>query len=192
MPWLACRTKMLILHVTKGFFMNTFIEDMESKDVPFFNDKLQYINTSKVIAIKQSIEDVNLSKVIGTSHPSYHGKTWGQLKPVPGSSSGDIFDPEIAGQPLKRAVTLIHALEKNPEYYTDDSIKDEWSFYKLNDDYYIVEGNNRTVIARFFLHLNNIKPIIRNVKVTIVTCSEEIKKPSAIDRVINFFNKNNS
>jgi hypothetical protein len=164
---------------------------MESKDVPFFNDKLQHIDTSKVMIISQSIEDVDLSKVIGTSHPKYHGKTWGQLKPVPGSLRADIFDINVADQPLRGAVALSDLLVRNPEYYIDDGIKDNWTFYKLNDDYYIVEGNNRTVIARFFFHLNNIEPIIRNVKVKIVTCSEKPNKLSILDSIISFFKKTN-
>ncbi|MDY4348325.1 hypothetical protein [Pectobacterium brasiliense] len=147
--------------------LKTCIEEMDLSTISFANDTWRYLDKQEISLIGPTkISHVDLSKVVGTTHVNYRGKTWGELKPVIGTSEGDIFNTEVACQPLARAVTNIHALEKKPEYYLTIEEKDSWSFIELNGEFYISEGNNRTVIGRFFLHLNQKPPIIHGVKVT--------------------------
>ncbi|MFJ5454475.1 hypothetical protein HP572_21590 [Pectobacterium sp. PL64] len=147
--------------------LKTCIEEMDLSTLSFANDILRYLDEQEISLIEPAkISSVDLSKVVGTTHINYRGKTWGELKPVIGTSEGDISNIEVACQPLKRAVTNIYALEKKPEYYLTMEEKDDWSFIELNGEFYISEGNNRTVIGRFFLHLNDKPPIIHGVKVT--------------------------
>ena len=146
---------------------NTLLEEMDLEAVPFSDDVLLYLDARSIHVGEPQVSSVDLSKVVGTTHPDYCGKTWGQLKPVPGTSEGDfINNRDVAFQGLKRAVGNIQCLERNPEYYFSDEEKDHWSFYQIGDEYYISSGNNRTVIGRLFLHLNGQKEVVHGVVVT--------------------------
>lgn len=153
---------------------NTLIEEMNLEEIPFANDKLSYLDTHRIEVGESQVGTVDLSRVIGTTHPDYCGMTWGQLKPIPGTSQGDFINNiDVALQPLKRAVGNVQSLEQNPEYYFSSENKEHWSFYKINDDYYITAGNNRTIIGRMFLHLNSQEPLIHGVKITPAEFREE-------------------
>ncbi len=70
--------------------METLIEEMDVNDIPFFNDTLLYLDTQTIEVEKTRIGSVDLSRVVGTTHPDYHGKRWGQLKPIKGTSKGEL------------------------------------------------------------------------------------------------------
>ncbi|WHI45954.1 hypothetical protein ACJJIW_11660 [Microbulbifer sp. JMSA004] len=157
---------------------NTFIEEISLENIPFSNDVLLFLERGKINVGEPKRGSVDLSKVVGTTHPDYCGKTWGQLKPIPGTSDGDFMNNrEVALQGLKRAIVNVKALEKNPSYYFDDNEKTHWSFYQIDDKYYISSGNHRTVIGRLFLHLNNQEQLVHGVTIT----PAEFKKKSEID-----------
>ena len=72
---------------------------------------------------------------------------------------------------------------KNPEYYFSEEKKENWGFYKVGKKFYIEDGNHRTIIARFFLNLNNLPEVIKGVSVT-----EFIpKKSSSFNLLQHFF-----
>jgi len=157
---------------------NTFLEGVDLETVPFSDDVLSYLDARSIDVGDPQVGSVDLSKVVGTTHRDYCGKTWGQLKPVPGTSEADfISNRDVAFQGLKRAVGNIQSLERNPDYYVSDEEKDHWSFYQVGDEYYISSGNNRTVIGRLFLHLNGRKEIVHGVVVT----PAELKKESEVE-----------
>ncbi|MGR5159963.1 hypothetical protein [Vibrio owensii] len=146
--------------------LKTRIEDMTIDCSPVASQKLCYFNFNKFKSESIAYEDVNLSSVVGTCHPKYGNKTWFDLKPVPGSLGGDfINDISVAKQLMRGAIENVRQLETNPDYYLSSARKEEWSFYKVGNSYYIKEGNNRTVVARFFFLLNDLDPVIKNVKV---------------------------
>lgn len=67
---------------------------------------------------------------------------------------------------LMRVEKNIEALKLNPYYYFDITQKQGMLFFKHKDNYFINTGNNRTVIAKYFFHYNNMEPILKNVYVT--------------------------
>lgn len=104
------------------------------------------------------VGSVDLTRVVGTSHPDYAGLTWRDLRPkAPG---------ETGLQHLKRAGQTMDWLRSNPTYYLEKQDKLTWSFYELNGDYYIAEGNHRTVVARYFLLANGLPPVVHGVTIT--------------------------
>lgn len=145
--------------------MLTLIEDIDVSTVPFSSSRLVYLDQRNIVANSTSIRTVDLSKVRGTTHPDYAGLSWGELKPVPGTVHNPT-DPHVAIQPLKRAVSNCQQLVQNPKYYTSMGEKEYWSFYLIDDEYYVSNGNNRTVIARFFFHLNSLSPMVHGISVT--------------------------
>ncbi|WP_444907040.1 hypothetical protein ACJJIR_01330 [Microbulbifer sp. SSSA008] len=171
---------------------NTLIEEMNLEEIPFANDELSYLDTQSIEVGECKVGAVDLTRVIGTTHPDYQGKTWGQLKPIPGTSKGDFMNNRnVAFQPLKRAIGNVQSLERNPEYYFSRENKEHWSFYKINDDYYISAGNNRTIIGRMFLHLNSQEPLIHGVEITPAKFRKEpVREPekvSVISRLSAWF-----
>lgn len=158
---------------------NTFLEGIDLEKMPFSDDVLSYLDTHSIDVGEPQVGSVDLSKVVGTTHPDYCGKTWGQLKPVLGTSEGDFINNRaVAFQGLKRAVGNVRALERNPNYYFSDEKKDHWSFYQIGDEYYISSGNNRTVIGRLFLHLNCREQVVHGVVIT----AAQFKKEPEIER----------
>jgi len=150
--------------------LQTLIEDIDLSTVPFADDVLTAFDAREFEFGERCIASVDLAKVAGTMHINYAGKTWGQLKPVPGTlSNWDITNIDIIHQPLKRASSNCKSLHSNPGYYLSDEKKEEWSFYKVGDQYFIAEGNNRTVIGRYFFHLNGLNSVVDGVAVTEAT-----------------------
>lgn len=105
----------------------------------------------------QQCATVNLSLVVGTEHPDYHGRSWLELL---GNPPG-----RPAGQ-LKRIHGGLLDLAHNPVYYLTSNEKNQWSFYLVHGRYYISTGMHRTVIARFLLACNRLPTIVSGVAVT--------------------------
>lgn len=101
-----------------------------------------YIRINDLLFIDE-ITDTNallpIDKIIGVSrlHPEF---IWGSFLNCRGSH-GKMED-------------ALSALAKNPDYYLFDEKKEYWSFYKIDDEYFISEGKHRTVTVRFFAHFN--------------------------------------
>ena len=102
---------------------------------------------------------IDLSYVKGIWHSQYAGRTWSQL--VAGETVGDSV-------PLKRLDQCLKDLEKTPKYYLSKARKCNWSFYEVDGIYYVICGNHRTVVARYFLEMNGLDPVIYGVTVTSV------------------------
>lgn len=148
----------------------TRIEDLCLEAVPFANDQLRGLSPRSIRRLNRFVGTVNLSRIVGTMHSNYAKRTWGELKPVPGSLAGNsITDTAVAFQPLSRATTNVRQLQLNPDYYLSADVKEQWSFYLIDGDYYIAEGNHRSVIGRYFLFANGLQPIVHGVTITEAT-----------------------
>jgi hypothetical protein len=100
---------------------------------------------------------VDLTLVVGTEHPDYHGCSWLELLGnPPGNPSGR----------LKRIHGGLLELVSSPDYYLCNHIKNNWSFYLVDGKYYVSSGLHRTVIGRFFLACNELPTIVSGVAVT--------------------------
>lgn len=100
---------------------------------------------------------VDLSFVVGTEHPDYHGSSWLELiGNPPGRPAGR----------LKRIHGGLLEMASAPDYYLSNDEKDHWSFYLVNGRYYVSTGMHRTVIARFLLACNERPTIVSGVAVT--------------------------
>lgn len=151
----------------------TRIEDLCLDAVPFAKDRLRRLSPGSIRELDRVVGTVDLSRVVGTMHSNYANRSWGDLKPVPGSLAGNIItDAAVAFQPLERATANVQALELNPDYYLSTDVKEHWSFYRIDDDYYIAEGNNRSVVGRYFLFANNLPPFVHGVTITEATFLE--------------------
>ncbi|MBF4374453.1 hypothetical protein [Vibrio anguillarum] len=82
--------------------------------------------------------DVPLDRIIGHSQ-IYDEMKWGDC---------------LQGRYLKRIDRCLQELQENPEYYLSCSEKSGLSFIKIENDYFIVSGKHRTVVARFLAHFN--------------------------------------
>jgi len=78
---------------------------------------------------------LNISRLIGTDHPNYKNKSWRWML-----SNG------------KRMESNLESYNRNPDYYFNSDNK-SLHYYSLDGkNYFILEGNHRSVIARFALH----------------------------------------
>ena len=140
--------------------LNTRIEDIDLQDLPFATDILNELDTQKIEVGTPSVGSVNLSKVVGRDF---------------------VNNVQLNCQPLKHAYGNVKELDSNPQYYLNSEDKYHWSFYEIDGDYYISSGNNRTIIGRLFLHLNDREPIIHGVKVTPAKFKEKLVKPDTTE-----------
>lgn len=151
----------------------TRIEDLCLDAVPFAKDRLRRLRPGSIRRLGSVVSAVDLSRVVGTMHNDYADRSWGDLKPVPGSLAGNIIaDTAVAFQPLARATANVRALELNPDYYLSRDVKERWSFYRIDGYYYIAEGNHRSVVGRYFLFANNLPPFVHGVTITEATFLE--------------------
>jgi len=146
--------------------VNTDIESLIDDNVPFSNDELQEFDHLKYDLSEHYVGSVDLSKIKGCTHPDYTGAKWQELKPLKGTLEGDRDKTSVAYQRLKRAISNVKDLDKNPSYYLSKEPKDYWSFYEVNGDFYISSGVHRTIIARYFLFLNGLPQVVHGVKIT--------------------------
>lgn len=130
-------------------------------------DELKYLNYES-----QRIDrgTVDLAKVIGTAHSDYAGYSWIELLPRDyrgGYSEEDFREAERTGLQgrLHRGWERLKELHANPGYYLNAKTKHHMSFYKLNDYYYVNDGNHRTVLARLFLGLNSLPQKLKGVTI---------------------------
>lgn len=143
------------------------------KGVPeFAHQKLVYFDELKYrnYELRQIWRStVDLTKVVGTAHEDYASYSWIELLPRDyRSHSEEEFQwAEKTGVQglLHRGWERLSELHSNPEYYLNAKTKHHMSFYKLNDHYYINDGNHRTVLARLFLGLNSLPQKIKGVTV---------------------------
>lgn len=154
--------------------LRTDIHNLIAKNVPdFCNEKLEQFDFKKVRNLPTKLTPaeqgvVDLSKVRGTNHVDYYDNTWLELLPT----NPDTFEHidywsrhDHAGL-MKRGWECIYDLRSNPNYYLDSIPKENWSFAKIGDEYYVTQGNHRTVVARFFLAANGLPQIIKGVSIT--------------------------
>jgi hypothetical protein len=100
---------------------------------------------------------VDLSLVVGTEHPDYHGSSWLELLGNP---------PGRPAGRLKRIHSGLLEMASTPDYYLSNDEKDNWSFYLVNEQYYVSTGMHRTVIGRFLLACNDLPTVVSGVAVT--------------------------
>ncbi len=66
---------------------------------------------------------------------------------------------------------------------------------EFRNNYYVSSGNNRTIISRFFLHLNEQEPLIHGVEITSARYKIEpivkIKTESILLKVLAWLKHNN-
>ena len=96
--------------------------------------------------------NVDISKVIG--HDQIYGvMTWQYML-----------------HNLKRIESRLQDLADTPGYYTDDAVKDDWSFIEVEDQLFIDDGKHRTTILRYLAYYNPSEfpdgAIARNVELT--------------------------
>lgn len=113
---------LLNFNISNESFINDFLKTIESYDF------------RRLIRCTSDNYYIDLTKVVGTLHNDYNNKSW-----------IDAF------YSLKRPINILKAIVF-PEYYNDlqnIKIKKELiSFVKIDDEYYISEGNHRTILAK--------------------------------------------
>lgn len=137
-------------------------QDTEEEIRGFVLDKFYQKNT-----------DMDVKRVTGSNHPDYINQPWSYL----------ITDG-------KRSSIRLDELAKTPEYYLSDIQEEKPNFVKIGQDIFIVgDGNNRTIIAKFFFHFNRDKidePLLRNVTLTeYVVDWESLIIKKEIDSLLN-------
>jgi len=113
--------------------------DGEVKMFPY-NSVGEYSDKSIVL---QNVA-IDPRKIIGSDHPRYYGTSW--------------RDFLLTG---KRVSDNILRYEENPNYYGDvcqqKSHYGHWSLAQIGEEYYICEGNHRSLIAKFLAHEKALK-----------------------------------
>lgn len=133
------------------------LEQIPSEQFSFEKDRLVLLNRGDIHEISDgSIGSVDLTKVVGATHPNYGGLDWGTLKPV--EDRDQCY--------LARSKDILFNLKKTPEYYLSQEKKQGWAFFKIGDEYYIDEGVHRTVLARLFLSANQLPQVVHGVTIT--------------------------
>lgn len=145
--------------------LKTNIEDLDVREIPFSSAVLSNFTTTNYDLISSRKGSVDLSKIIGCAHPRYAGLSWGILKPSRIDVYGDSADPDFENQTLKRARLRMHDLKETPEYFLSFIEKEHWSFAEVDGSFYVTEGVHRSVIARYFFHLNGLPPIVHGVAI---------------------------
>ena len=173
--------------------MDTLIENIDLSTVPFADIALAKFDPQNYEIGQSSLTSVDLAQVIGTTHPDYAGKTWGELKPAPGTlSNRDPANIEVTYQPLKRASRNCQLLERNPDYYLSKDEKEHWSFYRVGNQYFISSGNNRTIVGRYFFHLNGLSAVVHGVVVVDATpkpiSDKKQASPKFLSKIRSWFN----
>ncbi len=164
-----------LLIIKKPSFCYQKLELFEEWKYREFCEELDYYNVS-----------VPLNQVVGSYHPNYANQTWIDLLPARFKSEKNIpdFSEKNNFDRMRNGDEWAEKLGKDPEYYFLDEKKENWGFYKFGEKFYINDGNHRTIIARFFLNLNNLPEIVKGVSVT-----EFIPKKSSSSHLIERFFK---
>lgn len=145
--------------------LNTNFVDMLQGDMPAFASQRlvrfdEHVFREKITQVAH-LENarIDLSLVAGTEHPDYYGSTWAELIGQPPGHDRCV---------LKRLNLNLQQLAASAEYYLSAEKKEHWSFYLLDDQYFISSGNHRTVLGRFLLELNGLPAIVHGVSVTVL------------------------
>ena len=141
-----------------GQYLINFEETFLSRTIYFHDEQLDYFNCADLLATSYlNHQTVDLSLVKGTEHGSYAGYTWGEL----------ICGIEQRGHSsLHRGWSNYCDLKRTPEYYLSDELKEGWSFARYRNHYYIQGGNHRTILAKYFLEMNQLDSLVKGVSVT--------------------------
>jgi hypothetical protein len=146
---------------------------LQSKQPYFANERMEHFDYSTFHGVPRTTTpasegSVDLTRVRGTVHSDYSGSTWLELLPTNPDDFTHLEYWERLGHEgkMKRGWRCLRAMRENPTYYLNEEEKEHWGFYKIGSDYYISEGNHRTVVARFLLALNERPEIVRGVSVT--------------------------
>lgn len=109
-----------------------------------------YLSMFIVESIWNSEVTINLDQVKGTTHPDYENLNWISLL--------------YRGKRMKRNIS---ELLSNPNYYCTTKKKaPTMSYIRHSDGYWVdADGNHRTCIGRFFLHLTDRNPFLHGVEV---------------------------
>lgn len=113
--------------------------------------------TYETIVIRDA--SVPLNKIYGSRHPNYAGTTWRDV----------LYGAERIERRLQGAID-------DPSYYTHHSLvqSDVITYAKINDSYYIEQGNHRTTIAKFLLPMLGYDQL-SNVRVSEYKIDHELK-----------------
>lgn len=154
--------------------LNTNIHDLLITNKPDFSDKkLEYFDDKKFLEENPGkwgdyyTGSAPLNKVVGTTHSDYDGYSWMELLPTAFKSEQNITNFSAAKnlRILKREHKLVYWFQENPDYYLSEEKKENMSFFKVGDKFYINGGNHRVVMARFFLNLNQLPEVIKGVTI---------------------------
>ncbi|MDG3413733.1 hypothetical protein P5E37_22975 [Vibrio parahaemolyticus] len=136
-------------------YITSFTRDMVD-NFSFSDHILKEFDSRDYEFIRSDILNVDLDLVVGTDHPDYEGKTWGELIPI----EGDKYHT------LKRGERALKQLQENPDYYLEDKNNSDWKFHLVNGEFYICSTNHRVVTAKAFFEANHLPPIIKNAHVS--------------------------
>ncbi|WP_418181378.1 hypothetical protein ACNSOL_11805 (plasmid) [Aliarcobacter lanthieri] len=128
--------------------------------IPFANEKIEPLIydfydfvDKEVITLDTSLD---VTKVIGTSHPKYYRNTWI-------AAINNLRTPSYV-EDLKLTSNKFGSIDfyKTKEHY---KIRDDpWGIKLINGKYYISEGNHRTIISKFLNSLGLIEDNIKGLK----------------------------
>lgn len=123
--------------------------------LPLTKKILVWFNVSEFEHESTRMGSVDLSKVIGMTHPRYSDLSWQDLIPV---SDGP--------NKLKRSKDRLDDLSKTPDYFLSHNKKEPiWSFAEVDGEFFISTGVHRTVIGYAFLLENNLPTIVHGVSI---------------------------
>ncbi len=155
---------------------NTRIDEMDLESVPFANEVLRFQAKQELELHEDRIESVDLRRIVGTTNPKFQiERTWGDLKPVAGTLRKE---RESCYQPMERSRSVFSDLTEDPDFILSRKKKCSWTVLEINEELFVEVGLHRTVIARFFLHLNGLEPIVHGVNVRRATIRTERSDPT--------------
>jgi len=150
--------------------MITNFELLDPTSFPFADEVLKWFNDSIYERREPKLESVDLSKVSGTTHPTYADRTWGDIMPVgPLTTYGDgsVYVPGMLNNARTKIKLRQLKDEDGPDYYIGAGrLKPTWTFLRSGEELFIENGHHRTIIGRVFLTVNNLPTIVHNVTVT--------------------------
>lgn len=125
-----------------------------SEIVKSWNDYEREIDGFDLKQVHHENATIDVRNVVGSNHGTYVSQPWQYL----------IFHGKYSSDRLKE-------LSNNPEYYLEEiTCERRPNLHKVGQDLFIVgDGNNRTIIAKFFFYYNQDKiaePLLRNVILT--------------------------
>lgn len=100
-----------------------------------YKSLIEYSDKSKIL---QNVV-IDPKKIVGSDHPRYSGVSWRKFL-----STG------------KRLSDNLRRFRQNPNYFGEtlqpNSHYGHWSLAQIGENYYICEGNHRSIIAKYLAH----------------------------------------